>query len=196
MSKDKSDREASPKKGKGIAVKLLAGLGLIAAGGGGAYGLAQAGLLPGEMVPKRDDHPRLLQKGEKDPYAPEAETGENGQAAADVEGDGGSAYRTRYFSFDDEFTSNLKASDALLQVSLAASTRRDGRVLIWLRKHELAIRSALLAVLADTPEDEVYTVQGKQHLQKRLTSAINKVLTDTEGFGGVDAVYFRTLIIQ
>lgn len=194
MSKDKSNREAG--KGTGLAVKLLAGIGLVAAGGGGAYGLARAGLLPGEVGAKQDDHPRLIQKGEKDPYAPEPEAGEEGQPAAEVEGDGGSAYRTRYFSFGDEFTSNLKASDALLQVSLAASTRRDGRVLIWLRKHELAIRSALLAVLADTPEDEVYTVEGKQRLQKRLTGAINKVLTDTEGFGGVDAVYFRTLIIQ
>jgi flagellar FliL protein len=196
MSKEKSDREASPKKGMGPVIKLLVGVGLVAAGGGGAYGLAQAGLLPGEMGAKRDDHPRLLHKGEQDPYAPKPEAGQGNEVAADVDGDGGSVYRTRYFSFDDEFTSNLKRSDALLQVGLAASTRRDGRVLIWLRKHELAIRSALLAVLADTPEDEVYTMEGKQHLQKRLTVAINKVLTDTEGFGGVDAVYFRTLIIQ
>ncbi len=33
-------------------------------------------------------------------------------------------------------------------------------------------------------------------LQKRLTAAINKVLTQTEGFGGVDSVYFKSFIIQ
>ena len=65
-----------------------------------------------------------------------------------------------------------------------------------MKKHELAIRSSLLGVLADTPEEDVYTLQGKEHLQKRLTAAINQVLTDKEGFGGVDSVYFKTFIIQ
>jgi flagellar FliL protein len=39
-------------------------------------------------------------------------------------------------------------------------------------------------------------VEGKELLQKRLAAAINKVLTDEEGFGGVDNVYFRSLLIQ
>ena len=42
----------------------------------------------------------------------------------------------------------------------------------------------------------LYSVAGKERLQKRLTDAINKVLTEREGFGGVDAVYFKTFIIQ
>ena len=29
-----------------------------------------------------------------------------------------------------------------------------------------------------------------------MTGAINKVLTDTEGFGGVDAVYFKSFLVQ
>ena len=69
-------------------------------------------------------------------------------------------------------------------------------MLIWLKKHELAIRSAMLAVLADTPEADIHTIEGKDRLQRRLTAAINKVLTDAEGFGGVDAVYFKSFIIQ
>lgn len=196
MSKDKSDNDASPKKGKGVVIKLLTGIGLLAAGGGGAFGLVQAGVLPAVGGPKDDNRPKLVRKDANDPYAPAAELGKDGRAAPDIQGDGGSAYRTSYFSFAEEFTSNLKQSDALVQIGLAASTRHDGRVLIWLRKHELAVRSALLAVLADTPEEEVYTVEGKQRLQKRLTGAINRVLIEAEGFGGIDAVYFRTLIIQ
>ena len=54
----------------------------------------------------------------------------------------------------------------------------------------------MLTVLADTPETDIYTLEGKTHLQKRLTAAINKVLSDREGFGGVDAVYFRSFIVQ
>jgi flagellar FliL protein len=81
-------------------------------------------------------------------------------------------------------------------LSIACSTRRDYRVLLWLKKHELAIRSAVLAVLADTPEEDVGSAEGKERLQKRLTAAINKVLAEAEGFGGVDAVYFKTFIVQ
>ncbi len=69
-------------------------------------------------------------------------------------------------------------------------------MVLWLKKHELAIRSAMLAVLADTSDDSIQTPQGKEALQRRLTAAINKVLTETEGFGGVDAVYFKNFITQ
>jgi hypothetical protein len=31
-------------------------------------------------------------------------------------------------------------------------------------------------VLADTPEEDVQSIEGKEKLQKRLTAAINKVL--------------------
>ncbi len=81
-------------------------------------------------------------------------------------------------------------------MSLAASTRHDGRVIQWLEMHELAIRSAILVELADTVEDDVFTVEGKDRLKQRLTAAINRVLEEQEGFGGVDSVYFRTFLVQ
>ena len=204
MSTDKADKakdkDAKPKKGKGMMMKVLLSLVLVGAGGGGVFGMVQAGMLGGGHgeAKKEDNHPRLIKKGEEDPYAPKAEGGQEGEGAAglEVDGEGGSLYRTAYYSFSDEFTSNLKESQALVQVSLAASTRRDGRVLMWMKKHELAIRSAMLAVLAETPEQDAYTVEGKDRLEKRLTAAINKVLTETEGFGGVDAVYFKSFLVQ
>jgi flagellar FliL protein len=157
-----------------------------------------AGVIGGGHEEKKEDNkPKLIKKGEEDPYAPKAEGGKEGEGGApEVEGEGGSEYRTAYYSFTEEFTSNLKQSSALVQVALACSTRRDGRVLMWIKKHELAIRSGMLEVLADTPEEDITTVEGKERLQKRLTAAINKVLTQTEGFGGVDAVYFKSFIIQ
>jgi flagellar FliL protein len=197
MSTEKPEAEDKPKKKGGLVMKLVMGLGLLAIGGGGAFGLVAAGVIGGGgHEVKEDNKPRLVRKGEEDPYAPKAEGGHEEGGPADVEGEGGSEYRTAYYSFADEFTSNLKNSPSLVQVSLACSTRRDGRVLMWIKKHELAIRSRMLEVLADTPEEDVTSVEGKDRLQKRLTAAINKVLTDTEGFGGVDAVYFKNFIIQ
>ena len=197
------DKAAEPKKkgagkGRGLAVKALGALVLLGAGGGGTFAMVQSGMLGGEGVSakKEKDVPKLIRKGEEDPYAPPAAEGAEGEGAAEVEGEGGNAYRTIYYSFGDDFTSNLRNSDSLVQISLAASTRRDGRVVMWVKKHELAIRSELLAVLADTPEEDVSSIPGKARLQKRLTAAINQVLNRTEGFGGVDAVYFKTLVVQ
>ena len=196
MSSDKPETDAKPKKGGGMMMKVLAGVALIGAGGGGVFGLLQAGVIGGgETHAKKDNNPKLVRKGEEDPYAPKAEGDKEG-AVAEVDGDGGSEYRTSYYSFADDFTSNLKNSDALVQVSLAAATHRDGRVLMWSKKHELAIRSAMLTVLADTPEEDVFTLEGKNRLQKRLTGAMNDVLVKNEGFGGIDNVFFKSFIIQ
>ncbi len=198
---DKKDKEAKAKKGKGFIVKALGAVVLIAAGGGGTFALVQSGMIGGgeaEKAKKEDNTPKLVRKGEEDPYAPKAEGGKEGEGAgtAEVEGEGGSQYKTSYYNFTEDFTSNLKNSSALVQISLACSTHRDGRVLQWLKKHELAIRSEILVVLADTPEEDAFVPEGKQRLQKRLTGAINKVLTQTEGFGGVDEVYFKSFLVQ
>ena len=195
---DKKDKEAkAARKGKGMILKIVAALALLAVGAGGVFALVMTGVIGGggKAAVKEDKNPKLVRKGETDPYAPASKEGE-GEGGKAVEGEGGSAYRTLYFSFSDDFTSNLKGTTALVQVSIACSTHRDYRVVSWLKKHELPIRSAMLAVLADTDEDAVQTPAGKEALQRRLTAAINKVLTETEGFGGVDSVYFKTFIIQ
>lgn len=196
---DKQVGEAAPrKKGKGLLVKLMIGLALVGAGGGGAFMAVQAGMIgdgAGAKPAKEKDLPKLVKKGEDDPYAPKSDAKE-GEGPAEVEGEGGSEYKTSYYNFSEDFTSNLKNSTALVQISLACSTRRDGRVLMWLKKHELAIRSAVLVVLADTPEEDAFTPEGKVRLAKRLTAAINTVLTETEGFGGVDRVYFKGFLVQ
>lgn len=193
---DKQDKDAKPAKGKGMLVKAVLGVVLVAAGGGGTFALVQSSVVGGGKEHVREDNqPKLVRKGEEDPFAPKAE-GKEGEAPADIDGEGGSEFRTSYYNFTEDFTSNLKNSSALVQISIACSTRRDGRVLMWVRKHELAIRSEILVVLADTPEEDAFTPEGKERLQKRLARAINKVLTQTEGFGGVDAVYFKSFLVQ
>lgn len=192
MASKTKDGEAKPKGGK---LKLLIGaVALLGAGAGGAYAAGQMGYLGHPPEEHEIDQPKLVRKGEADPYAPAGEA--KGGEAEVVDGEGGSAYRTSYFSFEEAFTSNLADSPALIQVNLAASTRRDGRVLQWLAKHELALRSVMLVELAETSELEATTAAGKERLQRRLTDAINQVLTETEGFGGVDDVHFRGYLVQ
>jgi flagellar FliL protein len=185
------------KSGKGGLIKLVLGaVLLLGLGAGGAYGAFAMGLLGGVGGGQDEpDVPKLVLKSEADPYPlPGAEKEKD--AAEPVYGEGGSKYRTAYYSFEESFTSNLADTPGLVQVELAVSTRRDGRVLQWVKNHELAIRSAILAQLAATPEAEVYDVEGKKRLSARLTKAINAVLEENEGFGGIEAVHFRGFLVQ
>lgn len=194
--KEKSDNADGGGKGKGGAIKLILGaVLLLGVGAGGAYGAFAMGMIPGMDSKHKPDEPKLVLKGEDDPYA--ATGGDKEKEGGDpVYGEGGSKYRTAYYSFSDSFTSNLIDSAGLVQVELAVSTRRDGRVLQWVKTHELAIRSAILAQLAATPEAEAYSVEGKKRIAGRLTKAINEVLEEKEGFGGIDAVHFKGFLVQ
>lgn len=195
--KDKaSGAEDEGKSGKGGMIKIILGaVLLLGVGAGAAYGAFAMGLIGGGGGEKEPDQPKLVLKTDADPYPlPGAEKEKD--AAAPVYGEGGSKYRTAYYSFAESFTSNLADSPGLVQVELAVSTRRDGRVLQWVKTHELAIRSAILAQLAATTEAEAYDVEGKQRLAARLTKAVNQVLEENEGFGGIDAVHFRGFLVQ
>lgn len=200
MSKEKTETGEKPAKGKSpILLIAITAVLMLAVGGGGAFAMVRMGIIGGgPSHQKEDNSPKLIRKGDVDPYAPKpAEGGKEADTGVkEVEGEGGSPYKTSYYTFSEDFTSNLKNSSALVQISVACSTHRDGRVLMWLKKHELAVRSEMLKVLADTPEEDISSMEGKEKLQKRLTDSINHVLTQEEGFGGVDAVYFKSFLIQ
>lgn len=174
--------------------KLATPLICVAIGGGGVAAAAANGLLIGPSADAKDAGPVLIRKGDDDPFA--VASGKSDKGSPVVHGGGGREYRTAYFMFENEFVSNLKASDALIQVAIAASTQRDGRVLMWLGEHETAIRSAILIELANTPITALSSAKGKEELRVRLTSAINEILSEMEGFGGVDQVHFQSLIVQ
>ncbi len=192
MSDAKAEDEEGGKGGGGGMKMIIGIVAALGVGAGGAYGAFAAGLL-GDAGESGPNHPELVRKGESDPYpAPGGEADEG----AMVYGEGGNEFRTAYYTFEDSFTSNLADSAGLIQVELAASTQRDGRVLQWIHNHQLAIRSAILVQLAATPEADLYSVEGKEALAKRLTGAINKVLEEKEGFGGVENIHFKGLLVQ
>lgn len=194
-AKDKAEGSSEEAKPKGGMMKLvIVAVLMLVVGAGGAYGAFAAGLLGGEEE-SGPDVPKLVRKGDADPFA-SADDSKDKDAGDPVYGEGGSEYRTAYYSFAESFTSNLADSPGLIQVDLAVSTQRDGRVLQWVKNHELAIRSALLVQLAATPEEDVYTPEGREKLSQRLTDAVNAVLEQQEGFGGVDAVHFEAFLVQ
>jgi flagellar protein FliL len=194
QASDSEAKEPAKKKGGKLKLVIFSAL-LLGAGGGGTYAAFASGMLGVGGAEAEDPNPQLVLKGEDDPY-PVGETGKSKDKAPVVHGVGGGEYRTAYYDFSDEFTSNLADGTALVQVTLAASTHYDGRVLMWLGEHETALRSRILAELAATSEADLASVRGKEELQKRLTAALNEVLEEREGFGGVNNVYFRSFIVQ
>jgi flagellar protein FliL len=83
-----------------------------------------------------------------------------------------------------------------VQIGLSVSTYFDGKVIGNLKRQMVPIRSAVLMVLSEQDGTALSTAQGKQRLQVELTKAVNQVLRQQEGFGGIDNVYFTTLVIQ
>jgi flagellar FliL protein len=190
--------QAAPKKKKGKKglVMILAALILAGAGVGGGIFIASSGLIGGGAKAAEEPHkdlPKLLPKGSK-PEKAEGE-GESGGHGGGESADG-PKYESSYFQMEKDFTSNLKDSVHLVQVGLAVSTPYDEKVIDHLKAHELAVRSAVLMTLADTDEEQIFTPEGKKDLQRRLAKAINDVLKEKEGFGGVANVYFTNFIVQ
>jgi flagellar FliL protein len=60
----------------------------------------------------------------------------------------------------------------------------------------MAIRSAVLLALSEQDAGALSTPQGKEQLKAKLRLAVNDVLKKREGFGGIDDVYFTSLVIQ
>ncbi|WP_404336154.1 flagellar basal body-associated protein FliL [Sphingomonas sp. MMS12-HWE2-04] len=198
--------EAEKKKagGKGKLLLLIgAPVLLLGAGGGGALYAVKSGLFNAAHAETASTEPRLLPKEEEKRASMKAEGGHGEEAAAEEshgmatpKGEGGDKYASSYYPLEKEFTSNLQDSVHFIQVGIAVSTPYDERVLENIKTHEIAIRSQVLMALGETTEDEVFTAQGKRQIQDRLVKAVNAVLKQKEGFGGVSNVYFTNFIVQ
>ena len=103
---------------------------------------------------------------------------------------------TSYYTFPDNFTTNLKGSKAFLQVSVGVSTQYDETVIENVEMHQLALRSEVLGVVSEFTVEEVEGKTGRDQLADGIKDAINKRLEDLEGFGGVEGVYFAAFVLQ
>jgi flagellar FliL protein len=201
MAKD--NIEGAPKK-KGKFKKLLfIGVAAIALIGAGAGAGIYFGALSAHDAKPEDHFPKLVLRSEGEPE-PAAE-GDDKEAppkvgTVSVPNDKYKVdprkYEITYYPITDAFTTNLADGSGFLQVGISLSTFYDGKVINNIKRQAVPIRSVVLMVLAEQDPALLSTSQGKQRLQRQLTAAINDVLHDKEGFGGIDNVYFTSLVIQ
>jgi flagellar protein FliL len=203
MSDDKTKSDEKPKKG-GMKKMLLIGIGaivLIGAGVGG--GLYASGSLVTAKAHEDPNRPKLVERSTEHTEAAEGEEGKeppakvgtvsvkSDQAAVDPK-----KYEATYFPIEQSFTANLIDGAGFVQVGLSLSTYYDGKVIANIKRQSVPIRSAVLMALSEQDAMVLSTPEGKQMLQRKLTRAINTVLREKEGFGGIDNVYFTNLVIQ
>ena len=204
-------KEPTPTEGKKKSPMkkiLIFGLGgIVLLGGGAGAGMYFGGAFAPHAEEKKEDpnRPKLVEKA-KEPVEAAAE-GEGADAkpaprvgTVYVESDKTKVdprkFEAAYLPLPENFTSNLANGDGFVQVGLSVSTYYDDKVFTNVRRHMVPIRSAILMVLALQDGVSLSTPEGKTRLQKELTEAINKVLREKEGFGGIDNVYFANLVIQ
>ena len=103
---------------------------------------------------------------------------------------------TSYYTFADNFTTNLNKSKQFLQVSVGVSTQYDETVIENVEKHQMALRSEVLGVIGTYSVDDIDGKIGRDNLANSIKDAINVKLLDLEGFGGVKGVHFTSFVLQ
>lgn len=198
---DKAAIVETPKKKGGMKkILLIVGGLLVVIGGsvGGALYAMNAGMLGGHAGAAVAEGPRLVPKAEQKRAGSGEGEGHGASSAGHKPptGTGGDKYASNYYAMDKEFTSNLQDSVHFVQIGIAVSTPYDDTVIENIKTNEIAVRSSILMALGDTTEEQVFTSNGKQMLQRRIAKAINDTLKEKEGFGGVGNVYFTTFVVQ
>ncbi len=200
MTKDKTDAPAKGGKMKKLLLLTIGAAVLIGAGTGA--GIYMSGGLASHPAKPSDHYPKLVLRGESDAEPTEGKDGEvpmkvgtvsvpNDRFKVDPR-----KYEITYYPIEQNFTTNLADGTGFLQVGISLSTYYDGKVIANIERQAVPIRSNVLMVLAEQDPALISTSHGKQQLQRRLTGAINQVLREKEGFGGIDNVYFTSLVIQ
>ena len=201
MSKDKDKGEDKPKGGKMKKIILIFLAVVVTLGGGVGAGLYVAENLGSPGKKEDPNRPKLVARSEEP--QPEGEAGKEPPpkvGTVSVENDKHKVdpqkYEITYYPLEQNMTANLANGQGFVQVGLSLSTYYDGKVIANVKRQMVPIRSAVLMVLSEQDGTILATTDGKQLLQQELTKAINRVLREKEGFGGVDNVYFTSLVVQ
>ena len=108
----------------------------------------------------------------------------------------GQKFDQLYNELDRGFTINLAGSKKFVQFSMGFMTHYDQRIVDFVYKHEMAIRSAIIMEVSSHQQDQLVTVADKQKLADSLKTRMNQVLTGYEDFGGIEEVFFTEFVIQ
>ena len=101
-----------------------------------------------------------------------------------------------YFQLEREFLVNISGSKKVMSVQIALMTRYDERVIENVKKHEFALRSAIMDTMRLTTEADLAKPDFRRDLAKKIADVMNTLLEKYEDFGGVEEINFTSFIVQ
>ena len=105
-------------------------------------------------------------------------------------------FEKNYFQVEKELMTNITGSKKVMVVQIAVMTHYDSRVFDNIKKHEFALRSAMLDLMRQTTEAEASKPEFRKELAVKLKDIMNALLEEYEDFGGVEEVMFTSFVMQ
>ena len=105
-------------------------------------------------------------------------------------------FENTYLEIDKEFMTNITSSKKIMVVKVAVMTHYDSRVFDNVKKHEFAIRSAVLDVMRQSTEADVAKQDFRVELAAKIKVVMNDMLMKYEDFGGIEDVFFTSFVMQ
>jgi flagellar FliL protein len=105
-------------------------------------------------------------------------------------------FENTYLEIDKEFMTNITSSKKIMVVKVAVMTHYDSRVFDNVKKHEFAIRSAVLDVMRQSTEADVAKPDFRVELAAKIKVVMNDMLMKYEDFGGIEDVFFTSFVMQ
>jgi flagellar protein FliL len=101
-----------------------------------------------------------------------------------------------YLQIEREFLVNVSGSKKVMSVQMAVMTHYDDRVFENVKKHDFAIRSAVMDVMRQTTDADLVKPEFRKDLAVKIRDSINTLLEKYEDFGGIEEVHFTNFIVQ
>jgi flagellar FliL protein len=101
-----------------------------------------------------------------------------------------------YMQIEREFLVNVSGSKKVMSVQIAVMTHYDDRVFENVKKHDFAIRSAVMDVMRLTTDADLVKPDFRKELAAKIRDAINTLLEKYEDFGGIEEIHFTNFIVQ
>ena len=105
-------------------------------------------------------------------------------------------FEKNYFQIEQELMTKIKGSKKVMVVQLAVMTHYDTRVFDNIKKHEFALRSAMIDIMSQYTETETNNPNFRKELAVKLKDVMNLMLEEYEDFGGIDEVMFTSFALH
>ena len=96
------------------------------------------------------------------------------------------------YKFPEKFSVYLKDSNAFLDFELEVSTKYHETIISHVERHQLQLRNKILNTVSKTTVEQLRQTNflGDNVFEEKLLLSINENLTELEGFGGIENIFF------